>query len=305
MKVLVIGATGFVGSQIVAGLLRHGDDVCAIVRPGSHRGTVAEIPGVHFLEADVLTPDGRARIANSGCDVCIHAAWFVEPGNYLASLTNIDFLCATVELARIAAAAGFRRFVGVGTCFEYDLSAGYLSEKSRLGPAHLYSAAKASSYLALKELGAVTGMEIAWARLFYLYGPREHPARLVPSLARALLRGEETRCTLGRQVRDFLHVEDAGDAIAAVAHSDLIDAVNIGSGEPTTVADVVHRLASLCGRPDLVRLGALPYSPGDPMFICADVSRLSTRVGWRPRWTMTEGLSDALAWWARCLDMSR
>jgi nucleoside-diphosphate-sugar epimerase len=297
MRVVVTGAGGFVGAQVARALARRGDEVCAVVRPAGDRRRLLGEPQLRLLEADVLTDEGRAQIAAAGADACVHAAWYVEPGKYLSSPINLDLMGATLLLARALARKGCRRFVGIGTCFEYDADAGYLSERTALAPAHLYAAAKAGTYLTLRELGPVVGVQIAWARLFFLYGPDEHPNRLVPSIARALLRGEDARCTPGLQVRDFLHIEDAASAVCAITHSDLIDAVNVGSGLPVTVAAIAEKLGMISGRSDLVRLGALPYGLKDPMFICANIRKLTAGTDWRPRWSIADGLTDALKWW--------
>jgi nucleoside-diphosphate-sugar epimerase len=297
MRIVVTGASGFVGAQVVRALTRAGDEVHAVVRPTSDRRRLVKVPDLKLLEADMLTEEGRERIAAVGAEACVHAAWVAEPGKYLASLANVDLMGATLSLAITLARHGCRRVVGIGTCFEYDTNTGYLSEETPLAPAHLYSAAKAGTYLALKQLGVVLGIEVAWARLFYLYGPDEHPRRLVPAIVCALLRGQEAQTTPGLQVRDFLHIEDVASAVGAIVHSDLVGAVNIGSGQPITVAAIVKQLGSVCGRADLVRLGALPYGPGDPMFICANVHKLVSGTGWQTRWPIAEGLADAVAWW--------
>ncbi len=296
MKVVVTGANGFVGAAVVRALEARGDEAIAVVRAGSDRRRLSAARA-RVVEADFATEAGRAAIAGAGADACVHAAWYAEPGKYLAALVNLDLVGATLSLARELAQKGCKRLVGVGTCFEYDTTRGYLSEETPLAPAHLYSAAKAGTFLALKQLGALTGMQVAWARLFYLYGPDEYPGRLVPAIARALLRGEEARTTPGAQVRDFLHVDDVGSALAAVAHADVVGPINVASGSPVTVATIVREIAAICGRPDLVRLGALPYGAGDPMFVCADARALAKATGWSPRFGLRDGLADAVGWW--------
>jgi nucleoside-diphosphate-sugar epimerase len=297
VKIAVTGASGFVGAQVVRALSQEGFEVQAIVRATSDPRRISGLPGVQVVEADVLTVEGRNTIAALRADACVHAAWYAEPGKYLSAPVNADLIHATLSLASSLASHGCRRFVGIGTCFEYDTNVGYLSEASPLGPTHVYSAAKAGTYLVLRQLLAATETQLCWARLFYLYGPDEHPRRLVSGITQALLRGEEARCTPGLQVRDFLHVEDAASAIRALVLSDVVGAVNVASGQPVTVASIVRQLAEHCGRPELVRLGALPYAAGDPMFVCADVRKLLAATGWVPRWSLTDGLGDAVAWW--------
>jgi nucleoside-diphosphate-sugar epimerase len=140
-------------------------------------------------------------------------------------------------------------------------------------------------------------MSLAWARLFFLYGPREHPARLVPSVARALLAGEPAKCSAGTQERDFLHVDDVADALVSLVRSDLVGPVNIGSGEAVAVRAVIELVARECGRPDLVRLGARPAPANEPPLLVADVSRLRDELGWRPGIPFEDGVRDAVRWW--------
>ena len=148
---------------------------------------------------------------------------------------------------------------------------GTLSETSPTAPRTLYAACKLALHLVLDQMRNKT-MGVTWARLFYLYGPMEDARRLVPSVARALLAGEAAAISPGQQVRDFLHVEDVAAALATLGERDLDGVFNIGSGQPITVAEVALTLGRLTGRESLVRLGARPYAPGDPMYVCADVA---------------------------------
>ena len=129
-----------------------------------------------------------------------------------------------------------------------------------------------------------------------MYGPGEPDGRLVPAVGKALLAGEPVRTTRGDQVRDFMHVQDVAAAFAALLEGPVTGPVNIASGDPVTVRQVVTRLAVLAGRPDLPKLGALPERAGDPPRLVADVARLRDEVGFGPRFGLTEGLQDTLVW---------
>ena len=141
------------------------------------------------------------------------------------------------------------------------------------------------------------GLPVAWARIFYIYGPGENPRRFVPDIITTLLRGQPTRTTLGEQVRDYLHVEDVTAALWAVAQSDLAGVVNIGSGTPVTNQEIVLKIGQIVRRPELVKLGDLPYRAGDPMFVCANTTRLRERIGWRPGYDIDTGLRHTIDWW--------
>src|SRR5262249_9106218 len=176
--------------------------------------TAALFSDVSIVRGDVCNPDEFVpSLEDIKPDACVHLAWCTAPGRYLTTPENLDLLCGTLRLARKLSEIGCKRFVGVGTCFEYDTDKGLLSEDTPLRPRFPYSGAKAAAYLALRDS---TPMQFAWARLFYLYGPGEHRRRLVPSVIHALLRNEPARCSVGTQVRDFLHVDDVAEALCAI-----------------------------------------------------------------------------------------
>jgi nucleoside-diphosphate-sugar epimerase len=291
MKVLLTGATGFIGSRVAYALAGLGAEVFAVVR-GRGRANQKLPSNIQLVEGE-LRPGGMNEAVRVGAEICIHAAWIAEPGKYLTSPLNIDLVHATAHLARDLARAGCRRFVGVGTCFEYDTNAGYLSEGTPLAPGHVYSAAKVSTYHLVRQVLAGTGTAFAWARIFYAFGPNEHPNRLVPTIIDRLHQNEAALITPGAQIRDFLHVDDVASALAAIALGDVDGAINIGSGEPITVATMAKTIGDIMGRPELIQLGAKPYSPGDPMFICADVRKLRS-IGWAPAMSLHDGLIQTI-----------
>ena len=135
---------------------------------------------------------------------------------------------------------------------------------------------------------------------YFIYMVRgEHPSRLVASVILSLLRGERARCTHGRQVRDFMHVEDVASAFVALLDSGVEGIVNIGSGKPITIRTLVFTIAESIGVPDLIAFGAIAAPLNDPPLLIPNVSRLRDEVGWAPRWTLTDGLADTVDWWRR------
>jgi nucleoside-diphosphate-sugar epimerase len=218
----------------------------------------------------VATPDLFAESADWWADRCrsvdtiIHAAWYAEPGKYLQSPRNLDCLSGTLEMARGAVRAGVRRFVGVGTCFEYDLTADLIDIDTPLVPASPYAAAKAATYIALSQWLPAHGMEFSWCRLFYLHGEGEDERRLVPYLRACLAAGEVAELSRGTQIRDYMDVRDAGRTIADVALGSVQGPVNVCSGVPITVRQLAEKIADEYGRRDLLRFGARPDNPADP-----------------------------------------
>jgi nucleoside-diphosphate-sugar epimerase len=230
----------------------------------------------------------------------VHLAWFVEHGSFWQSPENLAWVTRSIDLVMSFVAAGGRRAVLAGSCAEYDWQDSeepFAELRSPLAPATLYGVAKDSLRRLLGAYAEGEGLELAWGRLFFLYGPREAPSRLVPSVVNALLAGEPAETSSGTARRDFMHVADAAGAFAALVDSAVTGPVNIATGEAVPIAEVVQTLAELAGRPELVRLGALPDRPGEPQLVAAEVTRLREEVGYAPRVQLREGLADAIAWW--------
>ena len=229
MKVLLTGAAGFIGSHVARQLVRDGHEVHAIVRPQTDLARVTDIlPALQLIRGDLLDSSFKSRF--SAFDLCIHLAWYVEPGKYLQSPLNKDWIEASLRLVRSAKGADCPRFVLAGTCFEYATSEPPQSEATPLEPSTSYVRAKIDLLQALSSLD----VNFAWVRFFYQYGPYEDPRRLVPVLINKLLRGETTPLVPGDRIRDYLHIEDVASAVCAVAQSKLNGPINIGSGEPVT-----------------------------------------------------------------------
>jgi nucleoside-diphosphate-sugar epimerase len=290
-RLLITGATGFLGVPCV----RHTRKTFE-VHATARTDRAGWPPGVRFHPCDLL--DRRAvtdLLAAVRPSHLLHLAWVTTPGEYWTSPDNHRWLDASVALLDDFFGQGGRRAVIAGTCAEYDWNGdGVCHERlTPTAPATLYGRCKNQLWDRL----CGHHDRIAWARLFYLYGPAEHPSRLVPSVVRSLLSGLPADCTHGSQRRDFLHSDDAADAIASLLVSRVVGPVNIGSGTATAVRTVVETLGRICGRPDLVRLGTRPSATGDPPVLVADVSRLRDEVGWRPRLSLEEGLRDCVTWW--------
>lgn len=268
-RVMVTGATGFVGKQVLAWMLERAIQVVPVVRPGS----VGKLPASPQLEAPILSEDLFAENESwwhnklRGVDIIMHVAWFAEPGQYQFSTKNMNCLIGTLRMAQAAAQAGVKRFVGVGTCFEYAQSSRPLRADSPLVASSPYAACKAAAYFALSQLLPQYEVQFAWCRLFYLYGDGEDERRLVPTIRKNLSEGRAIDLTSGNQVRDFLNVKEAGRQIADVAMSDKTGAFNICSGKTVTVRELAESIADEYGRRDLLKFGNRKNNPFDPPFV--------------------------------------
>jgi len=265
---------------------------------GVARGPQAT-PCIHH-QANLLDP-GRvySLLKTIRPDAVLHLAWCAEHGKFWNDPANQVWAEATFALAQVAADAGVRRFVGTGTCFEYDWpKEGDCGEFKTPVIRHTpYDVAKTECCTRLEAYFRSAGVAFAWARLFFLYGPGEDQRRLVASVARALVLGQKAQCTRGVVTRDYIEVRDAGAALAAITLGTIQGPVNVGSGKGVRVADIATMLGRLAGRPDLVELGVLPDRPDDPPRIVANINRLQLEVGFRSKFDLESGLAAALEYW--------
>jgi nucleoside-diphosphate-sugar epimerase len=293
-RVLVTGASGFIGSHCLQPLRERGYDVHAVARarPAAAAGAVT------WHAADLLDRAATAALVDAvRPSHLLHLAWYVVPGQLISAPQNFDWVAASLELVRRFAEAGGRRLAVCGSAYEYDWRYGYCTEGlTPCTPDTVYGACKLALHEMVRALAAAQGLSAAWPRVFFLYGPREHPQRLVSSVIRSLLRGEPARCSHGRQVRDYLHVQDVADGLATVLDSEAEGAINVSSGTATTLREIVRTAARLVGRTELLQLGALPPRANDAPLVVGSSER-ARALGWAPRHDLESGLGLTVGWW--------
>jgi nucleoside-diphosphate-sugar epimerase len=296
-KVLLTGATGFIGRHTFPFLKDEGYEVHAAHYPGESPVDVGE--GVHWHECDLLRSDQlRALVEEVKATHLLHLAWYTVHGQFWTSIENLNWVRASVDLLMSFADAGGDRAVMAGTCAEYGFGNDYsLEGVTPTEPETLYGVCKNSMREILQGFSDQTGLSSAWGRLFMLYGPHEARGRLVPSVIISLLENKPALCTHGKQIRDYLYVEDAASAFVSLLDSEAEGPVNIASGDPVALGTVVESIAQILGKRDLVELGALPAREDEPPFIVADVHKLHAQVGWKPLYTRESGFKNAIEWW--------
>ena len=294
-RVFVTGASGCIGQHVLPRLLERGWEVHAVSsRP------VQSTTSVTWHQADLIAADSAARLLPSVRPThLLHLAWYTAPGRWAFAAENFLWVDASLRLLRAFADAGGERVVTAGSCQEYDWSYGHCSEdRTPCVNQTTYGVCKHALQLLTSEFAARTGLSSAWGRVFFLYGPHEHPDRLVSSVIRSLLRDQPARCSHGNQVRDYLYVQDVADAFVELLESDVAGPINIASGNEIRLRDLVERAADLLGRRGLLQLGAIPAAPTDAPLVVADVTRVTRELpGWRPRVGIDDGLSASIRWW--------
>jgi len=225
-------------------------------------------------------------------------AWYAAPADYRTSPQNVKWVSGSLHLIEAFRAAGGKRAVFAGTCLEYDWRFGFCSESlTPLRPTTLYGVCKNGLQEIVSHLAENQDFSFAWGRIFFLYGPHEPHSRLVPSVILSLLGGRPARCTHGRQIRDFMHVRDVAEAFVAVLDSNVRGTVNIASGTPITLKDLVYLVADAIGQRGRVELGALKAPGDEPALLVGDIARLREEVGWHPKMVLQDGILETIEWW--------
>ncbi len=266
-NILITGATGFIGQELLKRLCKLDLNISVVTRGGNLNSLNGRITIIHVNDIFHESEQWWAQVCK-GVDLVIHLAWYVNPLDYLTSRQNLNCLLGSIELAKGAASAGVKKFIGVGTCFEYDCSTfSPIEESHKLDPKTLYASSKAALFYLLKSLFDGAKIDFCWARFFFLYGEGENPSRLVPFVIDKLNKGELVPLTEGTQIRDFLSVEDAVSQLIEICFGEKTGAINICSGQPITVREFVENIAASYGRQDLLLFGARPANLFDPAYI--------------------------------------
>jgi nucleoside-diphosphate-sugar epimerase len=296
VKILLTGATGFIGQHALRALARVPGEIVAVAHETKPDAPYA---GVRWVRADLRS--GRActaLIQRERPTHLLHLAWRPIHGDVADSRDNLTWLKSSIDLGTAFADAGGSRLVASGSCFEYDWTDGVCTEGvTPLTPTTLYGAAKNALRAALAGLAQQAQFSFAWPRVFFAYGPGEHSSRFVASLGRAMLRGDPAEMTAGGQLRDFLYAGDIGESLARFLRSPAEGEFNVGSGAAVPLRDIAHKLAAQIGRPDLLRLGVREPREFEPPLIVANMDKTAAALRWRPQTTLQQGLAETIDSW--------
>lgn len=292
-KVLVTGGTGLVGKPLIRELLARGYEVHVTSRQSDATTIEGAIchPGLDLFDSSAI--DTLLKQEQFGA--LAHLAWYCGPGCH-GSEENARWVEVSIALLRRFHAYGGTRFLGAGSVAEYDYSYGYLSEtRTPLTGPSIYGACKSAFYKIAQTYCKTCNLDFKWARIFNLYGPAESPRRLMPSVIRAMLKGEDVRVSPCTKIMDYSHVFDTAKGIAMLLDGPVTGAVNICSGIPVRLRTIVEMVAKKTEFSGKILWGAIPQ-PFDEEFVVGDNTRLRTEVGWTPDYLLTKGLDQVIQW---------
>jgi nucleoside-diphosphate-sugar epimerase len=289
VKILLTGATGFIGANFLRHALARGHEVAGLVSPG--KPLPPDLPAggkITWLQGRLDDAPWR-EIEEFGADVCLHAAWITTPGVYLESPENFQLLANSIQFLKRVREAGTSHLIGIGTCVEYKISDELLSEdKTPIEPTTIYARCKNELRLALEAEAKNTGSQVCWARVFYPYGPGEHPSRLCSSIVEKLSRDEKIVLKTPESTKDYIFIDNLASALVTVMEKKFVGAINLGTGIGVSVREIGHILSELLGKRGLISEANPPQADPFPRVV-ADASRLRG-LGWKPDNTVRQGL---------------
>lgn len=315
-SVVVTGAGGFIGSQLVERLVDLGARVRAFVRYTSDGGwgwlDHSDVKGeVEVILGDVQDAES-VEGAVAGCEVVFHlAALIAIPYSYSAPLsyvrTNVE---GTLNVLRAARTAGVARVVHTSTSEVYGTAVRVpIDEDHPLQGQSPYSASKIGADKLAEAFFQSYGLPVATIRPFNTYGPRQSARAIIPTIVTQALAGSEIRLGNLAPTRDLTFVTDTVDAFVRLADcADAVGAVvNVGTGREISVGDLAELILGVIGRelPVITEDERTRPRGSEVERLCADASRARTLMGWEPQTTLEAGLRTTISWIGENLDRYR
>ena len=298
-KVLVTGASGFIGSHLCHRLAADGAEVHAVYRTQSP----AEESQVRWWQADVSDFTAvRSLFRDVRPDVIYHLASHVKGAPNLEHVlpTFHSNLQSTVNLLTLAAETGCQRIVLTGSLAEPD------PQNGELFPSAPYAAAKWASSGYARMFHALYQLPVVIARVFMVYGPAQQDlTKLIPYVTLSLLRGETPKISSGGRPVDWIYVSDVVDGFVALGRAPGIDGatIDLGSGELVSIREIVQQVAGIVDPTARVEFGALPDRPLEPTRL-AKTAETFARIGWEPQVSLREGLKRTVDWYRTAMERS-
>ena len=303
-RVVVTGASGFVGANLVRRLLAEGHEVHLLLRPGYAAWRLQAIRDEILLhEVDLRDGEGLARVV-----ALIRPEWVFHLAAYGAYSHQTDLaqmvatnISATAHLITACLATGFEAFVHTGSSSEYGLVDHAPAESEAIDPNSYYACTKAAATHLCRHIARDHDVHVPTLRLYSVYGPYEEPTRLLPTLVLRGLRGELPPLVNPEIARDFVFVEDICDAyLLAAAHPQTERGAiyNVGTGVQTTLREIVELARGQCEIASEPIWGSMGDRHWDTETWVADADKIARELGWRPRHGLAEGFSRTVEWFA-------
>ena len=298
MKVFITGGSGFIGSHVVTKLFARKHKLLLLSRrpPRNYR---RKFRGVAFIKGDLENIRVWAKkIKRFKPSAVIHFAWEGLESYDFSAKTSSRNLINSLSLISLAASLKCKKFLSIGSSWEYGKTWGKLKESDSLGSSgHVpnFTIAKKTIQLLGEQIAHESGMQFFWPRLFFAYGPGQKSRALIPSLVRSFQSGVAPDIKNKTGGNDFVYVEDVADAIVKILERCKKPSAiyNIGSGRLTSVARVASLVAKNFNHPPLLK------EPKKPRGFYANISKIKRGFDWSPKTTIAEGVRKTIEYYRK------
>ena len=290
-KMIVTGASSFIGKRLIAACQPYWD-ITAVVR--SDPGRLPK--GIRSIKMKMDSYAALGQLAGY-CDCFVHLAWDGTRGqSRMDAARQQSDLTSSLSGIRSMLDAGCKKVILAGSQAEYGPHTEKITEQTICRPNTEYGKAKLALYRQAAALCEQAGALCVEPRFFSLYGPGDEPNTMVIATLRRLLRGEDCLLTEGVQMWDYLYIDDAITALAALCREEVSGGVyNFGSGDVRPLRDYVKEMAAMTGGERLLQFGAVPYPPTGMVSLWPDVSRLKQTLNWEPETSFADGIREILS----------
>ena len=295
-KIVITGATGFIGIHLIEQWLEKDSEIYAVIRPHSKNANrIPKNDHIHVIELPMEEYDQLPMVINSA-DYFYHLAWegARAPFRDDAAMQKNNYDCA-LQAYEVAKKLGCTFFLGSGSQAEYGSTTGIVDEGYPCNPTTEYGKQKMNASKELLKRAESDGVKLIWTRIFSIYGPYDFKDTLVMLSIDKMLRDEPIEMTEATQLWDYLYVSDATAAMVLLAEKDCDNGVyNIASGDYKPLRSFVEEIKRIINSKSELRFGVVPFGPHGPVNLTPDSSKIKA-LGWRPAVDFDEGIKAVIS----------
>ena len=289
MKIFVTGGTGFIGKSVVRHLLDNNHDVYVLTRSSRNYLNQSTLT---YIEGDLKnTKHLSETFDHIKPEVLIHLAWEDLPDySFFTSKQNLNY---SIDIFNIAAKSGCSTILSTGSCWEYQNKYGKVTEDSSISSDNCFSSVKNSLRLMGKASRSVFGCNFYWLRLFYVYGPNQRSTSLIPTIIDSFQKGHPPKINNPENKNDFIYVDDVARAITTILEKKPKKTTyNIGSGHLTSIKDIINETYQYVSKIKNLQITKRFEQSKTSMTegFYADISRINSETGWKPEFSIKEGI---------------
>lgn len=307
-KILITGATGFIGSHLTRKLIKEGFEVGIIKRENSDVWRISDlIKNLSIYDADLRDLHKVSETtSNFNPDVIFHLATYyaVEHKSEEVSLMVDTNVLGTINLLEASKKSNVKLFVNTSSCFVYQENKNKLKESADLNPLNLYALTKMQAEQACSFYTKKYGLRTVTFRLFPPYGPADHERRLIPYAIKTFLEEKKLRLTTGKQRWDFVYIDDIIEAYLKLLNISNLpiehEIFNIGTGNAVSIQEVISRTKEIIGSDIEPEWGVVPHRKNEVWFLCADINKAKDFLKWEPKTQILQkGLESTVNWYRK------